>query len=229
MLEHSTEGYESTWSRLATVSSHRTVFLVDLGEIPNWRAQVSNWRHSLVAWVLDYLTDPTTHSIYRLRGRWPVNLGWRDGGRRRKRSLAQELRVFHRGRLTGDEPTIWSDLLQRVKLQGTWLPIGRQPSPVSLSEPTVSQADTTTGRNRVSSSSAVPDFFTKERYPCSTGRESRRRHISGCKVTGGDRGGGEPAILFSHYTIRTPFSLSDRAICRALISVFLCGNWLISL
>jgi hypothetical protein len=37
MLEHSTEGYESTWSRLATVSSHRMVFLVDLGEIPNWR------------------------------------------------------------------------------------------------------------------------------------------------------------------------------------------------
>jgi hypothetical protein len=27
----------------------------------------------LVDWVLDYLTDPTTHSIYRLRGRWPVN------------------------------------------------------------------------------------------------------------------------------------------------------------
>jgi hypothetical protein len=35
-------------------------------------------------------------------------LGWRGGGRRRKRSLAQELRVFHRGRLTDDEPTIWS-------------------------------------------------------------------------------------------------------------------------
>jgi hypothetical protein len=27
-----------------------------------------------VDWVLDYLTNPTTHSIYRLRGRWPVNL-----------------------------------------------------------------------------------------------------------------------------------------------------------
>jgi hypothetical protein len=32
--------------------------------------------------------------------------------------------------------------------------------------------------------------------------------------------GAEPVILFSHCTIRTPFSLSDKAICRALISVF---------
>jgi hypothetical protein len=69
MLEHSTEGYESTWSRLAMVSSHCTVFFVDLGEIPNWRAQVSNWRNDLVAWVLDYLMDPMAHSIYRLRER----------------------------------------------------------------------------------------------------------------------------------------------------------------
>jgi hypothetical protein len=200
------------------VSSHRTVFLVDLGEIPNWRAQVSNWRHGLVDWVLDYLTDPMTHSIYRLRGWWPMNLGWHGGGRRRKRLLAQEMCSFHRDSLTGDEPAIWSGLLRRVKLQGTWHPIARQPSPVSLSEPAVSQADTAAGQNRVSSSSAVPDFFTEERYPCSTKRESRRRHESGHKVTGGE--GREPAILFSHCTIRTPFSLSDRAICRALISVF---------
>jgi hypothetical protein len=109
-------------------------------------------------------------------------------------------------------------LLWRVKLQGMWHLIGRQPSPVSLSELAVSQADTAAGRNRVSSSSAVPDFFTEEHYPCSNGRESWRRRESGRKVTDGE--GGEPAILFSQCTIRTPFSLSDRAICRALISVF---------
>jgi hypothetical protein len=135
------------------------VFRIELGEIRNWGSRVSNRRHDLVDWVLDYLTDPTTHSIYRLRRRWPVNLGWRGGGRRTKRSLAQELRVFHHGRLTGDEPAIWSGLLRRVKLQGTWHLISRQPSPLSLSEPTVSQADTATGRNRVSSSSVVPDFY----------------------------------------------------------------------
>jgi hypothetical protein len=55
-----------------------------------------------VDWVLDYPTDPTAHSIYRLRGRWRVNLGWRGGGRRRKRSLAQTIRGGYCGGLTGD-------------------------------------------------------------------------------------------------------------------------------
>jgi hypothetical protein len=51
---------------LATARSHRAVFLVDLGEIPNWDLLVSNWRHSLVGWVLNYLTDLTARAIYRL-------------------------------------------------------------------------------------------------------------------------------------------------------------------
>jgi hypothetical protein len=58
-----------------------------------------------VDWVLDYLTDPTAHSIYRLPGRWPVNLGWRGGGRRRRVALAQAISGFHRGGLTGDHRT----------------------------------------------------------------------------------------------------------------------------
>jgi hypothetical protein len=41
--------------------------------------------------VLDYLTNLTAHSIYRLRGRWRVNLVWRGGGRRRKGSPAQTI------------------------------------------------------------------------------------------------------------------------------------------
>jgi hypothetical protein len=53
--------------------------------------------------VLDYLMDLTAHSIYRLRGRWPVNLGWHGGGRKRKRSLAQAIRGSYRGKTTGDE------------------------------------------------------------------------------------------------------------------------------
>jgi hypothetical protein len=85
----------------------------DLGEVPNWRALVSNWRHDLVDWVLDYLTDPTAHSIYRLLGRWPVNLGWRGGGRRRKRSLALAIRGVHRGKLTGVERVGYGDSLRR--------------------------------------------------------------------------------------------------------------------
>jgi hypothetical protein len=59
-----------------------------------------------VAWVLDYLTDPMVHSIYRLWGRWHVNWSWHGGGRREGDVLVQELRVFHRGGLTGDEPVI---------------------------------------------------------------------------------------------------------------------------
>jgi hypothetical protein len=47
--------------------------------------------------VLDYLTDLKARSIYRLWGRWCVNLDWRDGGRRRKGSLAPEISGFHRG------------------------------------------------------------------------------------------------------------------------------------
>jgi hypothetical protein len=109
MLEHSIEGYESTWSRLATM------FLVDLGEIPNWRAQVRNWRHSLEDWVLDYLTDMKAHSINRLRGRWLVIWSWRGGGRRVRRAQSLELGGFHRGELTGDEWIHQGELLRRGK------------------------------------------------------------------------------------------------------------------
>jgi hypothetical protein len=105
ILKQGTRGHERTYNMLATARSHRAVFLVDLGEIPNWDLLVRNWRHGLVGWVLNYLMDPTACSIYRLQGRWRVNWSWRGGGRRGD-VLAQELRVFHRGRLTGDEPVI---------------------------------------------------------------------------------------------------------------------------
>ena len=67
----------------------------------------------MVAWVLDYLTDPTTHSIYRLQGRWRVNWSWRGGGRRGKRLLALAIRGVHRGKLTGDERVGYGDSLRR--------------------------------------------------------------------------------------------------------------------
>jgi hypothetical protein len=53
-------------------------------------------------WVLDYLAEPTTCSIYRIPERWPVNLRWRGGDRRKKRALSQEIGGFHHGGLTGD-------------------------------------------------------------------------------------------------------------------------------
>jgi hypothetical protein len=56
---------------------------------------VSNWRHDLVDWVLDYLTAPTAHSIYRLRGRWPVNLELARWRSERRVALAQGLAAFN--------------------------------------------------------------------------------------------------------------------------------------
>jgi hypothetical protein len=67
---------------------------------------VDNPRHEWMRWMLDYLEELMAHSIYTARGRWLMNLEWLAGGRREGRALAQELRVCHRGRLTGDEPAI---------------------------------------------------------------------------------------------------------------------------
>jgi hypothetical protein len=63
------------------------VLLTDLGKISNWGALVDDLRHGLVYWMLDYLAELMAHSIYRTRGRWPVNLTWRAGGRREGRTL----------------------------------------------------------------------------------------------------------------------------------------------
>jgi hypothetical protein len=57
------------------VSSHRTVFLIDLGEIPNWSALVNDLRHEWVRWVLEYLAELRARSIYRIHERW--RLIWR--------------------------------------------------------------------------------------------------------------------------------------------------------
>jgi hypothetical protein len=105
ILKRGTRGHERTCSTLATARSLRAVLWTDLGEVPNWRALVDDLRHELMDWVLDYLAKPTTHSIYRIPKRWPVNLRWRGGGRRKRRALSQEIRGLHRGKLTGDHRT----------------------------------------------------------------------------------------------------------------------------
>jgi hypothetical protein len=53
---------------------------------------VNNLRHEWVRWMLDYLAELMARSIYRIRGRWLMNLDWRAGGRREGRALAQEMR-----------------------------------------------------------------------------------------------------------------------------------------
>jgi hypothetical protein len=44
MSKQDNRGQEQTWDSLTTVRAQGTVFLVDLGEIPNWRALVDDQR-----------------------------------------------------------------------------------------------------------------------------------------------------------------------------------------
>jgi hypothetical protein len=74
--------------------SQRAVFQTNLGEIRNWGSLVSNWRHERVDWMLEYLTEPTVCSIYRIWGRWLVNWSWRGGGRREELHWHKRLVAF---------------------------------------------------------------------------------------------------------------------------------------
>jgi hypothetical protein len=73
-----------------------------MGKVSNSGAQVNNWRHERVDWMLEYLTEPRVCSIYRALERWPVNLSSRGGGRREGGALAQVIGGNYRGKLTGD-------------------------------------------------------------------------------------------------------------------------------
>jgi hypothetical protein len=110
VLKQESRGHDRTWSALATVGAFSRRRKTDLGEVSNSGALVNNWRHELMDWVLDYLAEPTTCSIYRIPEWWPMNLRWRRGGQRKKRGLSQEIGGFHRGELTGDHQkcVIWA-------------------------------------------------------------------------------------------------------------------------
>jgi hypothetical protein len=61
---------------------------------------------------------------------------------------------------------------------GTWQPIDRRPTLVSLSEPAVSQADTAAGVEQCLKLIRGEDIFTPRRYPGTSGHESHRRRES---------------------------------------------------
>jgi hypothetical protein len=46
--------------------SHRSVFWVDLGEIPNWGVLVDDLRYRLLQWLHNYLVEQAGSAIYRL-------------------------------------------------------------------------------------------------------------------------------------------------------------------
>jgi hypothetical protein len=77
--------------------SHCSMFLSDLGEIPNWGVLVDDSRHELLHWLHNYLAEQAGSTIYSRLERWPVNLRETCGGPGRRRLLALEISGFHRG------------------------------------------------------------------------------------------------------------------------------------
>jgi hypothetical protein len=109
LIEWVEEHQEDIWvlkqesKELATVRSLCAVFQTDLGKIPNWGSLVSNWRHERVDWMLDYLTELTAGSIYRIHERWRLILGKTRDGRREGGALPQAIGGIYRGGLTRDD------------------------------------------------------------------------------------------------------------------------------
>jgi hypothetical protein len=103
-----------------------------------------------------------------------------------------------------------------VEHLGTWHPSGRRPTPARLSGPAVRQVGTAARAEQCPKLIPSARFFTRDRYPRSTGRESRRRHESGCEITGGE--GAELVILFSHCTMASTIRASDRVISGASVT-----------
>jgi hypothetical protein len=97
---------------------------------------------------------------------------------------------------------VYSDV---VKLQGTWHPIDGRPTLVNLSEPAAKQQGYG-GQPPVLS--CGEDLLPRSVIRSSMSTNHNNSVNPGARLTGGE--GGEPVILFSYCTIRTPFSLSDR-------------------
>jgi hypothetical protein len=102
-----------------------------------------------------------------------------------------------------------------VKLQGMWHPIGRRPTPVSLSESAVKQGVWWPAPGVIRGE----DLFTLKCYPGTSEHESPRRHES---RRGGHRRQGalHQGSSSVYCTIRTPFRSSDKDVCSAQISNF---------
>jgi hypothetical protein len=66
--------------------------------------------------VRDYPMDQAMCSIYRRQEQWLVNLGETCGSRRNGKLLAQWIRVFRHGELTGDEQISQAEPLRRAKV-----------------------------------------------------------------------------------------------------------------
>jgi hypothetical protein len=102
---------------------------------------VDDLRYELMDWVLDYLAEPKTRSIYRIRefemARWRLE--------KEESTVARDwwLSPWRAHRRSPDMcNTSYCDV---VRHQGTWRMADSWLSPVSSSESAVSQADTAVG------------------------------------------------------------------------------------
>jgi hypothetical protein len=88
--------------------------------------------------------------------------------------------------MNGHAKASYCDMVEHL---GTWQPIDRWPTPVSLSEPAVSQADTAAGAEQWLKFILNAIFLTPSSYLHSAEHESRRWRESGRGVTGGEGDG----------------------------------------
>jgi hypothetical protein len=87
--------------------------------------------------------------------------------------------------MTGQAKASHCDEVLRL---GTWHPSGRRLTPSRLSGPIVRQVGTAARAEQCLKLILSARFFTEDHYPCSTGRESRRRRESVREITDGEGG-----------------------------------------
>jgi hypothetical protein len=188
-LKQERGGRERTYGELATTSSHTAVFLIDLGEIPNWGAVGDDWRWGLVHWVHNYLAELSGEAIYRFHRRWWLILEKICDGRRKGWSLAQG----YRGTSPWQNHRRWPDMLGWVTAtkycvlaRGTRA-AGGQLQRGYLDWPWGKWVRAAKAEQCLKLILSA-QFFTEDRYPRSTGRESQRRRESGREIIDGDGG-----------------------------------------
>jgi hypothetical protein len=87
--------------------------------------------------------------------------------------------------MNGQAKVIHCDVVEHL---GTWHMSGRWPTLARLSGPIVRQVGTAARAEQCPKLIPSARFFTEDRYPRSTGRESRRRRKSGREITGSEGG-----------------------------------------
>jgi hypothetical protein len=200
--------YERTWTVLATVSTHRTVFLVDLGEVPNWSSLGDDSRRELVYGLLDYHTELAVGLIYRDHWRWPgIPVGTR-GGRRRKKSTSA----------VAGCPAPWQLLRRSTGSKGESRWCGRSPETRGgqqrrhNDDEILIRGAMRKGRSIAASRSGVQltdgeDSFTPQRYPSTQAlipTPVTRITVEG--VVGGEDSRASVLIRFSHCTMASTYS-----------------------